>query len=48
MSHGDEVKVLPLGFTTVARSKQGAIVGIESDERGMYGLQYHPEVREGT
>ncbi|KAG7670965.1 hypothetical protein KSW81_004393 [Nannochloris sp. 'desiccata'] len=44
MSHGDEAAKLPEGFTCVARSEQGAVVGIENPERKIFGLQYHPEV----
>eukprot|EP00850_Spirogloea_muscicola_P003507 SM000014S00295 [mRNA] locus=s14:574258:577336:+ [translate_table: standard] len=44
MSHGDEVVELPNCFKVVARSEQGTIVAIESDELKVYGLQYHPEV----
>ena len=44
MSHGDEAVALPPGFTTVATSDQGAVVGIECASRRVYGLQYHPEV----
>ena len=44
MSHGDEAAQLPEGFTCVARSEQGAVVGIENPSRSIFGLQYHPEV----
>jgi GMP synthase (glutamine-hydrolysing) len=44
MSHGDEAAKLPEGFTCVARSEQGAVVGIENPSRNIFGLQYHPEV----
>lgn len=44
MSHGDEAAVLPEGFSCVARSEQGAVVGIENPSRNIFGLQYHPEV----
>jgi GMP synthase (glutamine-hydrolysing) len=44
MSHGDEATCLPERFEVVARSQQGAIVGIEDKERSYFGLQYHPEV----
>jgi GMP synthase (glutamine-hydrolysing) len=44
MSHGDEAVALPEGFSCVARSEQGAVVGIENPARAIYGLQYHPEV----
>jgi len=43
-SHGDEVIELPAGFRRAART--GSAVGaIENTERGIYALQFHPEVR---
>jgi len=43
-SHGDEVIDLPPGFHRIART--GSAVGaIENTERGIYALQFHPEVR---
>mmetsp|Transcript_1488 Transcript_1488/g.4409 ORF Transcript_1488/g.4409 Transcript_1488/m.4409 type:complete len:569 (-) Transcript_1488:628-2334(-) len=44
MSHGDEVVKLPAGFSVVATSDQGSIVGVEDAARKLFGLQYHPEV----
>mmetsp|Transcript_28698 Transcript_28698/g.39651 ORF Transcript_28698/g.39651 Transcript_28698/m.39651 type:complete len:551 (+) Transcript_28698:86-1738(+) len=44
MSHGDEVSVVPPGFTVSARSAGGVVVGIEDAEKKIWGLQYHPEV----
>lgn len=44
MSHGDEAVYLPDGFHVTARSQQGSVAAIESPERRLYGLQYHPEV----
>ncbi|RWR80511.1 GMP synthase glutamine-hydrolyzing [Cinnamomum micranthum f. kanehirae] len=44
MSHGDEAVYLPDGFHVTARSQQGSVAAIESVERRLYGLQYHPEV----
>ena len=47
-SHGDEVIELPAGFRRTARtgSAAGAVVGaIEDPARGLYALQFHPEVR---
>lgn len=43
MSHGDEVKVAPAGFevTAVTENTLGAV---EDRARGIYGLQFHPEV----
>jgi len=44
MSHGDEAKTLPEGFTCVAKSDAGAVVAIENPAKLLFGLQYHPEV----
>jgi GMP synthase (glutamine-hydrolysing) len=44
MSHGDEVLVPPQGFSVLGRSADGKIAAIGSDERRLYGLQFHPEV----
>ncbi len=44
MSHGDEVTEPPPGFAVLGRSADGKIASIGSDERGLYGLQFHPEV----
>jgi len=44
MSHGDEVIEPPPGFEVLGRSADGKIAAIGSDERQLYGLQFHPEV----
>jgi GMP synthase (glutamine-hydrolysing) len=44
MSHGDEVREPPPGFEILGRSADGKIASIGSDERRLYGLQFHPEV----
>ncbi len=44
MSHGDEVTVPPDGFVVLGRSSDGKIAAMGSDERRVYGLQFHPEV----
>ncbi len=44
MSHGDEVASPPPGFEVIGRSSDGKIAAIGSDERCIYGLQFHPEV----
>lgn len=43
MSHGDQIKVLPEGFTTIASTDSCAIAGIADAARNYYGLQFHPE-----
>lgn len=44
MSHGDRVAGLPEGFHVVAGSDNAPIAVIADDERGFYGIQFHPEV----
>ena len=44
MSHGDRVDELPEGFRRIASSDNSPIAGIADEERGFYGLQFHPEV----
>ena len=43
MSHGDHVTRLPDGFTTTATTGE-VITAIEAPERGIYCVQFHPEV----
>jgi GMP synthase (glutamine-hydrolysing) len=43
-SHGDHVASLPDGFVMTARTGN-AIGAIEDSARGMYGVEFHPEVR---
>ncbi len=44
MSHGDRVTRLPTGFIALARSKNSPYAAIGDPARGLYGLQFHPEV----
>lgn len=44
MSHGDTVAVPPPGFCVAAVTESGAIAAIEDPERGLFGVQFHPEV----
>ncbi len=44
MSHGDTVLAPPLGFARLARTSGCAIAAFGSDERRIYGVQFHPEV----
>jgi GMP synthase (glutamine-hydrolysing) len=44
MSHGDRVMELPEGFKLMASTDSAPIAGMADDERGYYGLQFHPEV----
>jgi GMP synthase (glutamine-hydrolysing) len=43
MSHGDHVTTLPAGFRVTARTAD-AVNAFENPARGIYGLQFHPEV----
>ncbi|HLT98285.1 MAG TPA: glutamine-hydrolyzing GMP synthase [Burkholderiaceae bacterium] len=44
MSHGDKVTALPPGFKLMASTPSCAIAGMADEERGFYGVQFHPEV----
>ncbi len=44
MSHGDHVTRLPPGFKVIASTENAPIAGMADEERGLYGLQFHPEV----
>jgi GMP synthase (glutamine-hydrolysing) len=44
MSHGDRVTAVPPGFRATAMTESVPIVAMADDERGWYGLQFHPEV----
>ena len=44
MSHGDRVTRLPPGFTVVAENASSPFAGMADETRGLYGLQFHPEV----
>jgi GMP synthase (glutamine-hydrolysing) len=44
MSHGDSIERPPPGFAVVASSGGNAVAAIESRERRLYGLLFHPEV----
>jgi GMP synthase (glutamine-hydrolysing) len=44
MSHGDRITRLPPGFEVLARSENSPMAAIGDPARGLYGLQFHPEV----
>ena len=51
MSHGDRVTQMPPGFKMIASTDGAPLAGMADEERGFYGLQFHPEVthtRQGT
>jgi len=45
MSHGDHVAELPAGFQLAAKSDNGIAASIFCEERKIYLVQFHPEVR---
>ncbi|MFO7300174.1 MAG: glutamine-hydrolyzing GMP synthase [Actinomycetes bacterium] len=44
MSHGDQVVEPPLGFRVVGSSPGSRVCAMEDPQRGIYGVQFHPEV----
>jgi GMP synthase (glutamine-hydrolysing) len=44
MSHRDTVFSPPPGFAALASSPASPVAAFESVERGLYGIQFHPEV----
>ncbi|HVX06502.1 glutamine-hydrolyzing GMP synthase [Humibacter sp.] len=45
MSHGDSVTKAPDGFDVLASSESTPVAAFASDERRLYGVQWHPEVK---
>jgi GMP synthase (glutamine-hydrolysing) len=45
MSHGDSVVKAPDGFEVLAASDSTPVAAFANDERGLYGVQWHPEVK---
>jgi GMP synthase (glutamine-hydrolysing) len=45
MSHGDRTDGLPAGFHIIARSANSPVAAMANDERQIYAIQFHPEVR---
>ncbi len=45
MSHGDSVSKAPEGFEVLASSASTPVAAFASDERRLYGVQWHPEVK---
>ncbi len=43
-SHNDEVKEVPRGFRVIARSATCPVQAVVDEPRGLYGVQFHPEV----
>src|SRR3954471_10845101 len=44
MSHRDTVYAAPEGFTALASSTESPVAAVEDSSRGLYGIQFHPEV----
>jgi len=44
MSHGDRVTKLPENFKVIASSESAPFSGMANEEKGFYGVQFHPEV----
>jgi GMP synthase (glutamine-hydrolysing) len=44
MSHFDSITRAPAGFTAVGSTLDAPVAVLESDERRIYGVQFHPEV----
>jgi GMP synthase (glutamine-hydrolysing) len=44
MSHGDEAEEIPPGFKIIGHTEGAKSAAIASDEKLVYGIQFHPEV----
>jgi GMP synthase (glutamine-hydrolysing) len=44
MSHGDSIVEVPDGFVATASTAEAPVAALESPARGIYGVQFHPEV----
>ena len=44
MSHGDRVAALPSGFARIGESDNAPLAAIADQNRGLFGVQFHPEV----
>ncbi|MEJ7800458.1 MAG: glutamine-hydrolyzing GMP synthase [Ilumatobacter sp.] len=44
MSHFDAITVAPNGFRATASTKDAPVAALESDDRRIWGVQFHPEV----
>lgn len=45
MSHGCAIVEAPQGFKVTATTEHAPVAVLENSERGIYGVQYHPEVK---
>ena len=44
MSHGDTCTKAPPGFRVTARTQATPVAAVENPDRGLFGVQFHPEV----
>ncbi|QLH03526.1 GMP synthase (glutamine-hydrolyzing) [Nitrosopumilus cobalaminigenes] len=44
MSHGDEAEQIPDGFKVIGHTESAKAAAIASEEKSIYGIQFHPEV----
>jgi GMP synthase (glutamine-hydrolysing) len=44
MSHSDAITVVPVGFVATASSPDGPVAALHDPDRGIFGVQFHPEV----
>jgi len=44
MSHFDAITEMPDGFQVTASTPESPVAAFEDSDRGLYGVQYHPEV----
>jgi len=44
MSHGDEAEEIPSGFKVIGHTEGAKAAAIASEEKSVYGIQFHPEV----
>ena len=44
MSHGDEAEEIPPGFQVIGHTESAKAAAIASNEKSVYGIQFHPEV----
>lgn len=45
MSHGDSIKQVPDGFAVTARTPDCPVAAMSDPARGLFGVQFHPEVK---
>ena len=44
MSHTDYIEKAPEGFKIIANTAVCPVAAMESEEKNLYGVQFHPEV----